>query len=275
MKLCNDKIEIRPFGNYLPQDKNGFIINDLSIEKIDKKWLPVLAIVVKSYRQKLGESLLSVYLRGSVARNFAIDNISDLDTFALVKPAFGNQKIRWQKVSFEAETFYVINEKYPFFCDLEMNIATFEETFLKSKLAMIVKTQSLLLFGQDLARQIKNYKADEEMILNLNWLAGDLAAFLVIGGKGFELKDCQKIMKVILRSGFELVLGRVGKFSPDLYICYRDFSKFYPEKEAEMRQALDWFLNPVLDKKTLNYFVNNFGNWLLAEFTFVKEYNNL
>ena len=257
-------MEIQPLGDYLSQDENGFILNDLSIEKIDKKWLPVLEIIVKTYQQKLGESLISVYVRGSVARNLAIDNISDLDTFALVKPAFANQKIRWQTVDFEEETFYAINEKYSFFCNLEMNIATFDDDFLASKLAMVVKTQSLLLFGQDIAKQIKNYTANEKMILNLNWLAGDLTAFLVIKAKHFELKDCQKIMKVILRSGFELVIERVGKFSPDLYICYRDFSKYYPKAEQEMRQALDWFLNPILDKKILDNFVKKFSSWLLS-----------
>lgn len=264
-------MKIQPFGNYLPQDENGFIINDLSIGAIDKKWLPVLAFLTKTYQQELGESLISVYVRGSVARNMAIDNISDLDTFALIQPAFAKQKIRWQTADFQEMTFYAIDEKYPFFCDLEMNLATLDEDFLASNLAMIVKTQSLLLFGQDIAKQIENYKADEKMILNLNWLAGDLSTFLVIKEKYFELKDCQKIMKVLLRCGFELVLEQVGKFSPDLYICYRDFSKYYPKKEQEMRQALDWFLNPILDKKILNNFVNQFGSWLLQESTFSKK----
>jgi hypothetical protein len=146
-----------------------------------------------------------------------------------------------------------------------MNLATFDEAFLSSNLGMIIKTQSLLLFGQDIAKQIRNYKAEESMMLNKHWLAKDLVSFLAIEQADFELRNCQEIMKLILRSGFELVMRRVGKYTPDLYICYRDFSKYYPQKSTEMRQVLDWFLNPISDKSLLNYFIDKFGKWLLKE----------
>ncbi len=263
--MKSTSIPIRAIGNYLPQDKNGFIINDLSIEKIDKKWLPILEIITTTYHQELGENLVSVYIRGSVPRNLAVDNISDLDTFALVKPAFSDNKIRWQKANFEANTFQIINNKYSFINGLEMNLATFDEAFLNSNLAMIIKTQALLLTGKNISKQLKSYQPNEEMMLHKYWLKTDINDFLKINKDNFELENCSQIMKVILRSGFELVMERVGNFSPDLYICYQDFSKFYPQKKAEMYQVLNWYLNPISNKLLLNNFINEFGKWLLFE----------
>jgi tRNA nucleotidyltransferase (CCA-adding enzyme) len=104
-------IEIKPIGKYLSQEENGFIVNDLSIEKIDEKWLPILETIVETYQAKLGENLVSVYLRGSVARNLAVDNISDLDTFALVKSTFSDKKIRWKMANFQSSTFQEIHNK--------------------------------------------------------------------------------------------------------------------------------------------------------------------
>ena len=61
---------------------------------------------------------------------------------------------------------------------------------------------------------------------------------------------------------FELIIEKEQQFTPDLYLCYKTFSKYYPTKETQMRQALDYFLNPITDLKTLEIFINQFGNWL-------------
>ena len=232
-------IVIQPIGNYLSQDEDGFIINGFSLDMINHKWRTVLDIVKSGFVENLGENLHSIYVRGSVARDLAIDGISNLDMFALVKPSFSKEKIRWQVADFQVDIAKNIKEKYDFVSDVEIMLATYKEGFSDSNLAMIVKTQSVLLFGKSIIKTLKKYKADESMILNYHWLEANILDFIKINNVDFTLEKCSEIMKVILRTGFELVMKRVGKFSPDLYICYRDFSKFYPNKEKEMRQVLD------------------------------------
>ena len=232
-------IVIQPIGNYLSQDEDGFIINGFSLDMINHKWRTVLDIMKSGFVENLGENLHSIYVRGSVARDLAIDGISNLDMFALVKPSFSKEKIRWQVADFQVDIAKNIKEKYDFVSDVEIMLATYKEGFSDSNLAMIVKTQSVLLFGKSIIKTLKKYKADESMILNYHWLEADILDFIKINNVDFTLEKCSEIMKVILRTGFELVMKRVGKFSPDLYICYRDFSKFYPNKEKEMRQVLD------------------------------------
>ena len=257
-------MKIQSIGGYLSQDEDGFIINDLTVDKIGEKWRAVLEMAREGFVENLGEDLHGVYVRGSVARGLAIDGVSDLDMFALVKPTFSSERIRWQVADFQLVIAESIKKKYDFVSDVEMMLATYDEDFVESNLAMIVKTQSVLLFGEDISERLKNYKADESMMLNFRWLEADILDFVKINNVDFTLKKCSEMMKVILRTGFELVMNRIGKFSPDLYICYRDFSRLYPNKEKEIRQALNWYLNPILDKEKLDNFVIGFGRFLMG-----------
>jgi predicted nucleotidyltransferase len=157
---------IQPIGNCLSQDENGFIINDLSLDMIDHKWRTVLRIIKNNFVKNLDKNLYSIYVRGSVARGLAIEGISDLDMFSLVKPSFSKEKFRWQGADFQSDIVKNIKEKYDFVSDVEMIFATYEEYFSDSNLAIIVNTQSVLLFGKSIVETLKRYKADESMILN-------------------------------------------------------------------------------------------------------------
>jgi hypothetical protein len=69
-------------------------------------------------------------------------------------------------------------------------------------------------------------------------------------------------MKRFLRVGFELCAEKERAYTRDLYPCYQVFSKYYPEQERNMYQALDWALNPIDDKQRLTEFIKKFGSWL-------------
>jgi hypothetical protein len=97
-------------------------------------------MVMAGFVENLGENLYSVYVRGSVARGLAIDGVSDVDTFALVKPSFSSERIRWQKTDFQSDIAESIQKKYDFVADVEMMLATYDANFRESNLVMIVKT---------------------------------------------------------------------------------------------------------------------------------------
>ena len=62
-----------------------------------------------------------------------------------------------------------------------------------------------------------------------------------------------------------LVMSRAKGFSRDLYYCYELFTKFYPQQEATMWQALEYALNPTANKEILLPFVNRLGEFLSQE----------
>ena len=71
-------------------------------------------------------------------------------------------------------------------------------------------------------------------------------------------------MKVIIRTGFELVMEMENQYTVDLYPCYKAFSKYYPEKENQMYRALELYLEPSDDVNFLRRFINEFGLWLIT-----------
>ena len=125
----------------------------------------------------------------------------------------------------------------------------------------MVKTQSLCIFGNDLGETIPSFLPNKKMILNLTWLENDVNDFLQ--KEKINTQDCQDITKNLIRSGFELVMEKEQKFTTDLYLCYKVFSKFFPNKENEMREMLHLYLNPITDEIYLKKVVRNLGRWMV------------
>ena len=79
-----DIIEIKPTGSYFGIDKEGYLINPASEDKLQEQWKPAIDDLVEAYKENHGEHLESIYVRGSVAKGKAIDYVSDIDVFAYV-----------------------------------------------------------------------------------------------------------------------------------------------------------------------------------------------
>ena len=72
-------------------------------------------------------------------------------------------------------------------------------------------------------------------------------------------------MKNILRSGCEITMERSKRYTRDLYLRYKDFAEYYPEKEEIMREVLDLALNPVSDMEKILEVKNKITPFLIEE----------
>ncbi len=54
-------------------------------------------------------------------------------------------------------------------------------------------------------------------------------------------------------------------FTPDVELCYVQFSKHFPEQSDSMKKALDYSKNPTANKSEIIEFLNTFGRWLTGE----------
>lgn len=100
-------------------------------------------------------------------------------------------------------------------------------------------------------------------MVNLSWLEEDMNNFLQ--KEKITQEDCQGITKILIRSGFELVMEKEQKFTTDLYLCYQVFSQYFPEKEKEMREML--YLNPIKDGFYLKKNAKEIGMWILKQYS--------
>ncbi len=246
---------IQPIGRYFQLDEQGFVLNDTRSDAIPIYLNQLLETITAAYQATYGDALHSVWLRGSLARGLFVQSISDIDTFALVYQA----NIRWKNVD-------LVNfDKSSFPFEVECCISSFSETFTQQNpaLAMQIQTQAHCLWGKDIRTELPKHRPSKTMAMHYKWLVEDIQAFLI--QKRYHPKDSQAILKLLLRSGFELVMPRLGRYTPDLYYCYISFACYYPDKELLMREILWHYLNP-LDFERIVYLVRTLGTWMLKEY---------
>lgn len=238
--------EIRKIGGYLDTDQDGFIINEASPEKFQEKWKPAIAEITTAYQEHFGDKLLSVYVRGSVARGTAIDGISDLDTRAIVNLPKEQIDIKWGKKFNEK-----ILAKYPFIKEVEITASTPEQALdIEGGLHVMLKTQAVCVYGIDISENISRIRPNREAAQHFRNLQKELQSTIDFfehnqdNDKAKNKNRCSWIMKRILRTGFELVMEREQKYTRDLYPCYESFAKYYPEKKEAMYKTLELAINP-------------------------------
>ena len=155
-------------------------------------------------------------MRGSLARGTHVDSFSDIDVFAVIYDLEG----RWEMAEWQPDLQKELQTEFSFVREVEIMMTPYFEDFYQNnpRLAMIIRTQSLCIFGNDLSETIPSFLPNKKMILNLTWLEEDLNEFLQ--KEKITTRDCQEITKILIRSGFELVMEKEQKFTTDLYLCY-------------------------------------------------------
>lgn len=255
------KRKIKPIGRFFPQDENGFILNDTSFESISTAWRPVIEKIKNSYLEHFDKQVHSIYIRGSIPRGMQVDGFSDVDVFALLY----DYEERWKMADWQPELQLELQKEYSFVTEVEIMLSQYFKDFYKKnpRLAMTIKTQSLCIYGKDISASLPSFFPNKEMVLNLTWLSEDVEHFLQ--KEKITEVDCQEITKVMIRSGFELVMEKEEKFTTDLYLCYQVFSKYYPKKEEEMREILYYYLNPTTDFAYLSKKIEVLGKWIIQQ----------
>ncbi|HRH30545.1 MAG TPA: nucleotidyltransferase domain-containing protein [Candidatus Paceibacterota bacterium] len=260
MEKSASKIEIKPIGSYFELDAEGHVVNPTSLEKIQEEWKPLIEDIVAVYKKAYGEHLRQVYIRGSVAKGEAVKGVSDIDTFAYVDKT--PEYLKENNTNREMRKH--LEEKYDFVEEIEMG------AFPLSDIAddYIILNQSVCVYGEPI--EIPKLKPGKEMSIHAAGFHNRFSWFEKFLSKEDESdeeikKGCVWLMKGLLRVGFELTMEREQKYTRDLYRCYETFAKYYPEKELEMREALNLALNPTSDKKEIKMVMDHLGQWLLSE----------
>ncbi|MBA3732790.1 hypothetical protein H0W91_00205 [Patescibacteria group bacterium] len=253
----NKEIPIREIGSYFEKDKEGFLANPASPEKIQDEWKPIVEDIVNAYKVQYKDKLHSVYVRGSVGKGNAVQGISDVDTFAYV--SLQKREIDKDWISSCDKELQV---KYPFVQDIELEVNPIEDAD-KNRLYIL---QSACLYGDDLNKSMSKIKVGKETLGHVYSLGKNLKyidEWILKPHESESIKNtCAWIMKRFIRTGIELTMERAGLYTRDLYPSYKIFSEYYPEKEPEMKEALYLVLNPTDDLEIIKKVCNNLGMWL-------------
>lgn len=257
--LIKNNIEIKPMGSYFDLDSDGYVVNPASIDKIQEKWKPVLDDIIEAYKKEYQDKLKSIYLRGSVSKGTAIDNISDVDSFAFVDQKEEDIDREWAP-DFRNQT----KSKFPFVGGVEVNVTPISRFPDKQ----IMLNQAVCIYGEPV--QVSKLKPGKEMMKHANNIDKHMEVFdrriTSVDKEEEKIKRvCVWLAKDLLRSAFEITMERSHRYTRDLYKCYEGFSEYYPEKEPEMREILNLALNPTGNKEKIVQIKNNFVPWLKEE----------
>lgn len=265
--------EIQPVGGYIPLDAEGCLINQTSMSHVVAPWAAVVDDITGAFVSELGDRLIGVYLRGSVPAGWAVPGLSDIDAFALIEPA-GDELIRWQEVPWAGRFNQRMSARYDFVTSVDLAVATFDAHFgeRNPRLQMVLKTQSLCVHGRDVIPAIdKKYRPGPEMMLNIRWLRSEIDELYAVAAANPDAelmrRKCRELMKVMVRSGFELVMEAEQRYTNCLYWCYRSFASHYPDRAALMERALFLYLNPAGDAaaESVLPLARELGDWMVSE----------
>jgi len=261
--------KIEKIGSYFRLDSQGYVQGVQSVD-IDKKWKELLFKTVDFYKEQLGDDLHSVYVRGSVAKNEAIDNISDLDTFAF------SLSERQYDIDPDEEFNNSMMDKYTFCTHIEIGVIPMSKLFApfpKRKRTIweeLIKTQSICVFGEDLSLKIDPFKL-EDMHGHSLYIYDEV--FKKLPGYIEEDKNnntdleqlCSWVIRRIIRGAFDLVMEREKLFTRDLYFCYESVIKYYPKKSDSLKTLLEYAINPSADYNQWLPLVEELASWIESE----------
>jgi uncharacterized protein len=255
----------------------GYVINEASLKKIQRDYLAVLEELKLETINRLGNDILSIYIRGSVSVGRAKKNLSDVDFITITKKKISTQRLFWIN-NFSNK----LRNKYNFIPFFDITVISFDELLSSPKIKNLktyLKTQSVCLYGKNILGILPPVKPGRELAVKMyadmdkelqtlkNIFSGKLKNRKYLNKKMPTKFWCVWAMRLLLRSGLGLVMIEKPLYSQDLKTCYQLFSQYFPEYKKQMHQALKWSKSPTSDKRKLLNYLNNFGS------EFIKLWN--
>lgn len=249
-------------------DPNGFIISDVSKDKINDVYVPCIRESVE-YLKNFSQQLNSVYVYGSVARGEAIAKKSDLDLIAVFDTKQSTVKI--------AELGEIMGELSLKYCSLvrDVGIATAYYEDIVDPLSFyenaFLKELCVCVYGEDLGERFGPYKLTSELAICFN---GDIYEALnrTLGRLETASKEdfktfTQGFARKLIRTYYSMVMVRSQIWTTRLHEQSEIFIHHFPEKEIIIRTLLNWIEESPTDYNAVYKLFKTEGEWASANFS--------
>ncbi len=154
-------------------DANGFIVSEVSVDKIDTVYSPCIRESIESLKHLFHQQLHSVYVYGSVARGEAVTLKSDLDLIAMFDGKLCSDTLaKLKKLAGE------LSQKYrSLFRDVGIAVAYYDYTVDPANYYenAFLKEICVCVHGEDLGERFGPYKLTSEIAIRFN---GDICEAL-------------------------------------------------------------------------------------------------
>lgn len=234
-------------------DLNGFIVSDVSKDKIDPIYKPCIQESVESLKKVFHQQLHSVYVYGSVARGDAVVIKSDLDLIAMFEDNLNSNQLAELKI-LACE----LSHKYRTLVrEVGIAVAYYDYTIDPSNYYenAFLKEICVCVYGEDLGKRFGPYKLTSEIPIRFN---GDISEVLnrtlsrleTASNEDFKTFS-QNFARKLIRTYYSMVMVRSQIWSTRLHEQSEVFLYYFPEKESIIRTLLNWIDEPPTDRETI------------------------
>lgn len=251
-------------------DAEGYIEIRCAIERISPFFRPVVDESIARLETSFGPRLHSIYLYGSVAIGEAKPRQSDLDILVVIGDAmFDPDHARLKQItnSLSATNYASVRE-------VGIGAVSIQQALADENLAGLgcfIKHLCVCVTGEDIRPRLPKFRPTIEVARGFN---GDFAAVMQAKlqklAKTNQTKAAQAVMRQIcrkiVRTGFSLVMPRLGCWTTDLDRSAEYFCSCYPQMQAAMAMIVAWTRQPPEDRAEFLRTVTSLVEWLTAEF---------
>lgn len=262
-------------GTILRFDSDGYILRPATSPSIAEPWKTVVEQSMEIIIKCLKSEIISIYLRGSVARNTAMLYTSDIDLIVIVRKNICEKK----RIALEA-ALHELSSAKPFVTDIEVELYS-KRSLLTSNIhnstRFVLQNLSKLIFGQEILSTISRQHRSSVPLMSLPSLPSILSHTSDILRHHLSVDEkrtiCRWVMKHLVRSGYELDLHAAPYYSRDLFPCAKLFVKRHRRWDVEMWQAVKLVVRPSSNLKVINNSIETLGESILRirESRFKKE----
>ncbi len=258
----NENRELKPVGSYLGVDEEGYLIGEVSKEKIQPELWPVINESIECAREVFGDNIHSIYVRGSTAKGTFVPGISDLDTeFVLHTQPDDETKQNFKDKMIEIE------DRHPEVTKIERVIWTVDG--FTTEPDTIRKYQTVCVFGEDLTQAMPKMKPGAESASKLGLILEqiDKSISLLESGQDTITIKARSVWlgKRLIRRAHELIEGKLQRFTRDIYPCYEGASQVWPEHEPLFRKVAEVAVFGTEDQEYLIDLARQMHNFLEEE----------
>ncbi|MCF7865771.1 MAG: hypothetical protein K9M11_04720 [Candidatus Pacebacteria bacterium] len=252
-------------------DKDRYMIKTANLDKITGKWKDAVDAAIDVYKKVFGESLVSVYVGGSVACGEAIESKSDIDTYAVLNiPQEKVEEI--VKTTLDGERLRLDSE-FPFLTKFEMHAYSLDILGIRKQFQL--RILAVCVYGKNFDADFPNYPLTRETFQKVRIsMSGDIEkARLQLQKADLSQPEYSKyvatgarwVAKRLIRNAGTLALWKENFYTMNVPMMAEIFAEAYPDKKAEIGVLLSWVENPPSDANVVLNVLDTFGKWLIEE----------
>ncbi|MEK4425434.1 nucleotidyltransferase domain-containing protein [Solibacillus sp. FSL K6-1523] len=249
------------FPTRINVDNDGYILNKITLNKIDSVYEGLLSQVLDILKRCAGEKLHSVYIYGSVGRGEAVLGTSDIDLSVILTSSFSSQEM----AHLDDETKMFIRDN-PIVPKVDYDIGVTADLFKEDSQyywGFWLRHVCTCIYGEDLSVHFPKMKPNVHICKALNEdLIDTLTSYReVILKKEASQGTLLSILKRIVRGAYCYVAERDKSWSTNILENLIILQHYFPREEY-FKEIECVFLQqkvPTLDD-VINY-IDYFLNW--------------